>query len=81
MAKETRLQFTPPPPPGADLEALALWARRMTVLLPSYLNRMQQVMMTAFLQTYDVGVPIPEGQVTSKLENQTDLTDSAGEIS
>ncbi len=80
MAKETRLQFTPPPPPGADLEALALWARRMTVLLPSYLNRMQQVMMTAFLQTYDLGVPVPGDQTTVELEGQTDITESAGEI-
>ncbi len=78
--KETRLQFIPPPLPKAELESLALWAKHMTVLLPAYLIRMQQVLLESAAQTYDVGVPVPGTQVTSDLENLTDVTSSAGEI-
>ena len=76
--KETRLQFIPPPPPKADPEALALWARRMTVLLPEYLIRMQQVMFKAAIQLFDIQVPVPPGQVTEDAEDQYGITDSAG---
>lgn len=79
--KETRLQFIPPPLPKAELESLALWAKHMTVLLPAYLIRMQQVLLESAAQTYDVGVPVSPSDNLVHLESQTDETQSAGEIS
>ena len=79
--KETRLQFITPPLPTADLESLALWAKRMSVLLPDYLTRMQQVLLESAAQTYDVGVPVSPSDNLVHLESQIDQTQSAGEIS
>jgi hypothetical protein len=80
MAKETRLAFTPPPPPKADPKDLAMWARRLTVLLPLFLGQMQQVLLETQSQTYDINVPVPEDENIVTLEAQTDLVASAGEI-
>jgi hypothetical protein len=52
MAKETRLAFTPPPPPKADPKDLAMWARRLTVLLPLFLGQMQQVLLETLTYLY-----------------------------
>ncbi len=80
MAKETRTQFIPPPPPIEDLKSVVQWAKHMTVLLPTFLNSLQRMMNETYAQTYDIGVPVAGDQVVKELEFHIDITESAGEI-
>jgi hypothetical protein len=78
MAKETRLPFVPPPLPKADPQDIAMWARRFTVLLSTYLNQLQQVLLESQAQLYDVNVPVPSDENLVDAETQFATTDSAG---
>ena len=78
MAKETRAQFLPPPVPGEDLKAVVQWIRRLVVMLPVYLNNMQQILLETQAQLYDIQVAVPDDENVVNAEDQYANTDSAG---
>ena len=77
--KETRVRFIPPPEPRkADPEEILLWIKRMNSLLPAYLDTLQKMQGEVRVQTYDVGVAVPDDENLKELEEQYATTDSAG---
>jgi hypothetical protein len=80
MARETRAQFIPPPPPQADAQALATWAKQLSATLPSWLNNMQQVLLETQQFLKDIYVDVPAGEVNKDANKQKGYQESPGII-
>ena len=78
VAKETRTRFVPPPTPKEDMKDMNLYIRRLNVLLPSYMDQMQQMAHRTQQMLYDLAVLVGDDDFLKNFEEQYGSTDSAG---
>ena len=76
--KETRAKFIPPAIPKEDLKEIVQYIRRLTVILPQYLDMLQKSILEAQAMLYDVQVAVPDDENVVNAEDQYANTDSAG---
>lgn len=76
--KETRNKFIPPPTPEAEIKSIQLYIKRLNVVLPQYLDSLQQTLAEAQAMLYDIQVAVPDDENVVDAEAQYAQTDSAG---